>query len=73
MTESLCTGCYGPSENLAGLLNLVRAFIRLYVVLGDREAVAATLRVAQRQAEQAGAREDTNNCALPGHRNDIAS
>jgi hypothetical protein len=60
MTQSLWTGCYGLSENLAGLLNQVRAFIRLYVVLGDREAVAVTLWVAQRQAEQADAREDTN-------------
>jgi hypothetical protein len=39
MTESLCTGS--------------DAFIRLYVVLRDREAVAVTLRVAQGQAEAA--------------------
>jgi len=53
VAESLSTGSDGPSENLAGLLNQVRAFIRLYVVMGDGEAVAATLWVAQRQAEAA--------------------
>lgn len=37
MTESLCTGSDGQSENLASLLNQVRAFIRLYLVLGERE------------------------------------
>jgi hypothetical protein len=50
VTESLNTGSDEPSENLADLLNQVRAFIRLYVVLGDAEAVAVTLWVAHTHA-----------------------